>query len=445
MAVDTGASSHRRDLMARLRTPLACLILISILSLGLRLVDLGGPCNNPCNTSNDHAMVFDEVYYVNAARIIDGYPVPAGQHYQNAPSGEDPNAEHPQLGKVMIAGSMRVFGDNYFGWRFPSLVFGSLALLLLYLLVRGVGGSPWLGVGATALMAFDNLLMVHSRIATLDIFVLTFMLASACLYVRGRYWTAGIVLGVGACVKLVAPYLLLVFLVLEVARRLLMVRKAEGGRWSGMVGQLKRLVGCTITGAGVYLGLLWLLDRLVPAYDFVAETTYRDPFSHTSHMLQYAAQLTGSPTGIASYAWGWFADFRPISYLNRDVPVDILGHQVQFSWVHFLGFINPAILLVGVPGLVLSVVWTWRRGGDLDLLSLAWVAGTYIPFLLASLVWHRISYLYYMVVVMPGVYLAAARVLSRLPRWALWTWIVVFAVLAIGLFPFVPTPDLNWA
>jgi predicted membrane-bound dolichyl-phosphate-mannose-protein mannosyltransferase len=162
-------------------------------------------------------LVFDEVYYVNAARVIDGYAVPAGQHYEGAPSGEDPNSEHPQLAKLFIAGSMRVFGDNYVGWRFPSLVFGSIALLLIYLLVRGVGGSPWLSVGTTALMALDNLLMVHSRIATLDIFVLTFMLASACLYVRGRYWTAGIMLGVGACAKLVAPDLLLVFAVLEVA------------------------------------------------------------------------------------------------------------------------------------------------------------------------------------------------------------------------------------
>jgi hypothetical protein len=391
-------------------------------------------------------MVFDEVYYVNAARTIDGYPVPAGQHYQDAPAGEDPNAEHPQLGKLMIAGSMRVFGDNYFGWRFPSLVFGSVALLLLYLLVRGVGGSPWLGVGATALMATDNLILVHSRIATLDIFVLTLMLASACLYLRGRYLTAGIVLGVGACVKLVAPYLLLVFLVVEVMRRLeAVLRKSNSGRWSGVGRQLKQIAGCTISGAAVYLGLLWLMDRLVPAYDYVAETTYRDPLSHTAHMLQYAAQLTGSPTGIASYAWGWFGDFRPISYLNRDITVGILGHPIQFSWVHFLGFINPAILLVGVPGLLFSLIWLWRRGGDLDLLSLAWVAGTYIPFLLASVVLHRISYLYYMVVVMPGVYLAAARLLARMPRWAFWTWFAVFALLAIELFPFVPAPDLNWA
>jgi len=389
-------------------------------------------------------MVFDEVYYVNAARTIDGYPVPAGQHYYGAPAGEDPNAEHPQLAKVLIAGSMRVFGDNYFGWRFPSLIFGSLALLLLYVLVRGVGGSPWLGVGATALMAADNLMLVHSRIATLDIFVLTFMLASACLYVRGRYLTAGLVLGLGACVKLVAPYLLLVFLTMEVVRRLLLARKS-GGRWSGIGGQLKRLVGCTVTSAGVYLGLLWILGRLVPAYDVATGTTYRDPFSHTAHMFTYAAQLTGPPTGIASYAWGWFGDFRPISYLNRDITVGILGHPIQFSWVHFLGFINPAILLVGVPGLFFSLIWLWRRGGDLDLLSLAWVSGTYIPFLLASVVWHRISYLYYMVVVMPGVYLAAARLLARMPRWAFWTWFVVFALLAIELFPFVPAPDLNWA
>ena len=65
-----------------------------------------------------------------------------------------------------------------------------------------------MAVGAAALMAADNLLLVHSRIATLDIYAVTAMIWAAVLYLRGRPLLAGVVIGVGACAKEVAPYVL---------------------------------------------------------------------------------------------------------------------------------------------------------------------------------------------------------------------------------------------
>jgi len=64
-------------------------------------------------------------------------------------------------------------------------------------------------------MSADNLLLVHSRIATLDIYVLAAMLWSVVLYLRGRPVAAGVVLGIGACFKLVAPYAVAVLAVYE--------------------------------------------------------------------------------------------------------------------------------------------------------------------------------------------------------------------------------------
>ncbi len=62
----------------------------------------------------------------------------AGAHYAGTPSGDDPNAEHPQLAKVVMAGSIELFGDGPFAWRIGSILFGSLAILGLYVLVRGL-------------------------------------------------------------------------------------------------------------------------------------------------------------------------------------------------------------------------------------------------------------------------------------------------------------------
>ena len=200
-----------RHSRARLRwaTPIAALVAVSVISLAARVAFLGSPCHEPCTSASAHVLVFDESYYVNAARVIAGVGPPPGAHYRDAPAGDDPNAEHPQLAKVVIAGAIELFGDGPLAWRLPSILLGSLAILGMFALVRSAGGGPWVAVGAAALMAADNLLLVHSRIATLDIYAVTAMIWAAVLYLRGRPLLAGAVIGVGACAKEVAPYVLL--------------------------------------------------------------------------------------------------------------------------------------------------------------------------------------------------------------------------------------------
>jgi hypothetical protein len=121
--------------------------------------------------------------------------------------------------------------------------------------------------------------------------------------------------------------------------------------------------------------------------------------------------------------------------------------------------INPAVLLVGTPALVfvgweLFQRWRGQRRGDVGvdaadttagevpIVALAWFIGTFAPFVVLSLAFQRTSYLYYMVVVMPGIYLGAAYVVWRARRYrrlrAVW-WIVVVGA-AIVMYPFTPLP-----
>src|ERR1700731_394168 len=87
--------------------PLAALALVSVLSLAARAAWLSSPCANPCRGPAAHSLIFDEVYYVNAARRIDGLAVPRKQSYANDPAGQDSNSEHPQFVKLFIAGAIR--------------------------------------------------------------------------------------------------------------------------------------------------------------------------------------------------------------------------------------------------------------------------------------------------------------------------------------------------
>ncbi|MFX6040846.1 hypothetical protein ABTE96_23005, partial [Acinetobacter baumannii] len=53
-----------RQLLAHPRAPLVALLVILALSVLARVLFIGRPCSNPCRTGPDHALIFDEAYYV---------------------------------------------------------------------------------------------------------------------------------------------------------------------------------------------------------------------------------------------------------------------------------------------------------------------------------------------------------------------------------------------
>ena len=414
--------------------PFALLAVVCVVSLAARAAWLGSPCSNPCRGLSAHSLVFDEVYYVNAARRIDGLTVPAKAPYADDPAGEDSNSEHPQFVKLFIAGAIKLFGDGPFAWRIGSLIFGTLAILGMFALAVAAGTTRWTALLAATLMAADNLMLVHGRIATLDIYVVAFMVWAAALYLRGAPIAAGVVLGVGATTKLVAPYLILVLALVEVLRhRSAFVRLAGAA-----------LTSCTGVAVAVYLAVLAVFDRIAPPYDPQTGTTIRSgPLAHTAHMFSYAAGQTSphGPKGIASYPWEWLVDLKPINYL----AVTVSTGRSKTVTVHFLGLISPPILLLAVPALVLAGISAWRWRAPVGTVAVAWFLGTWLPFVALAVLWQRTSYLYYMVIVMPGIYLAVARLLSQswAVRWVLPPFLALVLAAAVLAYPFLPLPPIS--
>ena len=202
------------------------------------------------------ALIFDEAYYVNAARVLLGWDVPAGAPYAGSPAGLDPNSEHPPLGKLLMALSMAVFGDNGLGWRLPSVIAGMVALVAVYQIVRAAGESARLALLVVGFVAFENLMLVHSRIGTLDMLVLAPILVGAWLALRGRWAAAGAATGVGMLMKLTALYGLLALLIMLALGLWAAWRRQRRLRWADLRPPAAALVAFTV----VTLGGLWLLD-----------------------------------------------------------------------------------------------------------------------------------------------------------------------------------------
>jgi 4-amino-4-deoxy-L-arabinose transferase-like glycosyltransferase len=402
-----------RRLLAHPRAPIVALILIVLYSLGARVLYLGEPCSTPCTGATAHTLIFDEAYYVDAARVIDRIRPPAGLQYHDAPLGKDPNAEHPQLAKLAIAAGIELFGDGPAGWRFGSVLFGLIAIVAMYALVRAARGSPWLVAS---------------------------MLVAVTLYLRGAAVLAGVAVGLAACMKEVGLYVLPVLVLLEVIR-ICWARGAAGGIDAALRARVRPLAIAAGTGLLTLVLVLWLLDVLVPAYDPGTHATYGgSPFSHIGHILSYGFQLKAIPnaTGISSMPLQWLLDQKPIDYARVAVN-SITGGQVVASraLVLFRGEVNPFIIFLAIPALFAAAAAAWRERDDVAALGAAWCVGTFLPFVVQAYALGRISYLYYILIVMPGVYLTTARLFSRsqMPTAATIGWAVALIYGFIELYP----------
>jgi 4-amino-4-deoxy-L-arabinose transferase-like glycosyltransferase len=255
----------------------------------------------------------------------------------------------------------------------------------------------------------------------------------------------GAAIGIGACAKEVAPYALIALAVLELLR------------WwrarDDMRARAARVGTCVVAAAGTFLALLAILDGIAAPYSpQTGKLVPNGPFGHVARILTYGVQQTSphGPSGIASYPWDWLIDYKPITYLRINPSRPVPGLAQVHPAVHFLGMISPPILLLALPALVFMA---WRvvrpplrafdaSGGEVGLVGLAWFLGTFLPFVALSLIESRTSYLYYMVIVMPGIYLAVADLVRRIgpTRKLVIAWMVCVVAAMIVMYPLTPLP-----
>ncbi len=425
-------SSLPRRLFDRLRQnltdPGTLVALVLIAALIVRIIWLALPQNS---------LIFDEVYYVNAARVILGWTVPAGGHYAGSPIGLDPNTEHPPLGKLLMAFSMTVFGDNGLGWRLPSVIAGMIALVAAFQIVRSAGETWRLGLLVVGFLAFENLTLVHGRIGTLDMLVVAPILVGAWLALRGRWAAAGAATGIGMLMKLTALYGLLALLIMLALGLWASWRRPQPLRAS----DFRPTVAMLIVFSIVTVGGLWLLDSRF--------SSYGNPIEHIRHMLDYGANLGRSVTGPGSCPSNdsspiqWLFNECQMSYLRVDVTVKA-GEKIisTHPTIDFRGAMNP-ILLGSLPLAFLFTGWlAWKRRSRLATWSLVWAGANYLPYVGLALLSQRVTYLYYFLPVIPALAVATALTLRRsgLPRFVTVGYVATFLAAFAAYFPFRQIP-----
>ena len=349
--------------------------------------------------------LFDEKHYVPDARAI------VQEHETLRP-------EHPPLGKLFVASGIFLFGDNPFGWRIPTVVFGAICIVLFYLICRQLRMSKRAAYLATFLLALDNLSFVQASIAMLDVFSLAFMLGSFWLYLKGKYVLSGVSVGLSALAKLNGALALPVIFL----HWLLTGRKRSR----------KFIASLFVAPASFVL--------LMPLFNFFISRQFVNPIDQIKTMLSLSGSLTFATTSsdAISRPWDW-----------------ILRPEVMAYWYepHYLGAISFTIGALIIPAVLYMAFRAWK-GNNASLFGISWFIGTYLVWIPASIITDRISFLYYFYPTVGAICIGLGLGLSQLIsiwqtrstgklRWVAISAVTVYLLLHVAIF-IILSPLSTW-
>jgi len=356
-------------------------------------------------------VIFDEKFYVEDANSIlqgDGTLRP----------------EHPPLGKLFISFGILLFGDNPLGWRFFSVLLGTICIVLLYLICRRLELPKGISLIVASLLALENLSFIQASVAMLDVFSLTFMLLSFWLYLRGQYLLSGVSVALSALAKLTGGLALPVILL-----HWLLTKR----------GQPIKFVATILA---TYISFLLLM----PLFDYVAFGEFLNPIGRIYVMLSSSTSLTFVNVDhiAASRPWDW-----------------VLRPEIMFYWYtpRYIGAISFTVWALIIPA-VTYMTFRATKGNTAGIFGISWFASTYLIWIPISLIIDRVSFIYYFYPSIGAVCIGLGLGLSQLLtiwktrgegklRWVAMLTVMTFLLLHVGVFvimspvfnlPVIPIP-----
>lgn len=392
---------------------------------------------------------FDEIYHARTA-------------YENLEGLVAYENTHPPLGKLIIAIGIKLFGLNPFGWRIAGTLFGAAMIPVIYLMARRLFGRTTYAVAAALLLEADFMHFTQTRIATIDVYGVFFIMLM--FYFMQRYVTmnfyrsslaatfvplglAGLTFGLGVASKWIVLYGgagLAVMLALSLidrykeyaaAKRLL---KRNEGMNDYNLDELERaarlfprntiltLAACLLfyigIPAGIYaLSYIPILGVMQGGYTLKALVDYQ------THMYSYHSHLVSSHPFSSSW-WEWPFMKRPVWYYSGSE----LAAGMK-STIAAMG--NPLVWWTGLFTMIAAAYLSIKRQDKSA--YMLWIAflAQYVPWMLVP----RETFLYHYFAMVPFIVLSTVYCFKALeekrPAFAtLRKWYVVAAIALFALF-----------
>jgi Gpi18-like mannosyltransferase len=394
---------------------------------------------------------FDEIYYVRTA-------------YEQIHRIEPFENTHPPLGKIFISLGVLLFGMNPFGWRIAGTMAGIGMVPLMYVFGKALFKKTEYAFLSAFLMAFDFMHFAQSRIATIDVFAVFFIILmyyfmlryrSMDLYAVGFRKTllplglSGLFFGMGVASKWTGLYagagLALLFAVYwyrrfreyEEAKRKQHYRKRAVSkelleRYSTVV----RLFPCYAKKTVIWSILFFILvPMIIYLLSFIPFMMVPGPghglgdvLKSQVNMYNYHKNLRPATPHAFSSSWQeWPFIKRPMwFYMGQDLP------QGKISSIVSMG--NPAVWWTGTICMIFIFVGYCflRMKDEVALFILIGFASQYMPWVLVP----RETYIYHFFASVPFIIFAIVYVVMKIETRFTRARFIVYLYMGVVLFLF---------
>lgn len=398
-----------------------------------------------------NGMYFDELYHGRTAY----------EHLHNLSPYEN---SHPPLGKLFIMIGIWLCGMNPFGWRLIGALFGIAMLPILYLFGKRLFKNAEFALVATGLFAFDFMHFTQTRIATIDVYAVFFILLMYYYmyqYISMNFFAdelkrtykplflAGLFFGIGAACKWTCIYagigLGVLFFGSLIARyfEYLKVNRYGSAAQKERVRPfrtyaLKTVGMCCIFYIAIPVAIYFL--SYLPYFIYEAGETAgygfgdmcRTFWKYQEFMFNYHSDLVATHPYQSSW-YSWPLTLRPMWYYFNGY-----GGGRFVSTLSASG--NPAVWWISTFGavalLTLRILKKIEPDRALQILCIG-VLANYLPWVLVS----RCTFIYHFFATVPFILLSTVYLLQWLERkypalsMAKWCWLTLAILFFILLYP----------
>jgi len=398
---------------------------VLLLSLALHLFLISIPSDG---------YIFDEAHYVPAAL----------KTLQLQPA----NAEHPPLTKIIIALSIGIFGNYWFAWRIPIILFGLASLCMIYQVAKQFMPERY-ALLSTAFLSFDTMFFVHASIAILDMPEIFFSIAAVYLFLKKKYYWSTLFFAV-AFLCLERTLFFMGFLFIYILFSIPQFLKEKSKRNKAKLVRLARMMCISILiFLTVALGGLYVYETVYKPPKSVTVTTIvnqniiqdsygnpittvtstynttisnyiTDPIDHIQFGLQYyfnlAPAINPTPQDYRP-PWSWTLPLvnalNPPHYLTVATSVNGGPSKVIVDWVSQVSF---PIAYMFFPMFILCVFNAiTKRERNFSLFFISWTSGTYLPWLIFGAFFQHMTFNYYFLSTTPILAMGVPYFWSSLP------------------------------
>lgn len=400
----------------------------------------------PEEPSYFNGMIFDEIYHARTA-------------YENTRNMSIYEWTHPPLGKLIIALGILIFGMKPFGWRIMGALFGIAMVPLMYVFAKRIFKRTDFAFITAGLWAFDCMHFTQTRIATIDVYGVFFILLMFFFmyeYIRRDFFTtpimdklkplalSGVAFGLGCASKWIGCYAgagLAVVLFYHLFSAMAEAYKGHDANAEAKRGRFWDRLWITAGWCCLWFllvpGIIYFASyfpyyryeaSIRPSYDF--SDMWDTMMKNQRDMYSYHSELTA--THMCQSTWyQWPFTFKSVWFY-------VSGKGDKISNIASTG--NPAVWWISAVGTVcLFLEWVLGKvkKNPIHPILFVGVAANYLPWVLVT----RCVFLYHFFATVPFILLSTVYLFflleqeNRKIHWIKWAWLGLAVVYFILLYP----------